>query len=220
MCNPFKIPSIAPIDYSPLTKHPPHKLPLFRKWRKKKKPFSGRLTGAKGAERSCWPLSLFDSNCFNFRTRDSRIRGADTSRTEIWNKGPRGSERRWSLPRPGPLWPCSFPLESRLLPWQHRYETPKSPERRPLERREMGETRRLLSVISRPLVLSFFDPPPCLFTLSIRCSKKSIWPSCRLLVCSASLLPFLSLSLSRARAARCSVCVMHRHNERRVSARG
>lgn len=92
----------------------------------------------------------------------------------------------------------SSSLESRLLPWQHRYETLKNPAK--AERREREENEKI------PLVFSAVSRYPSFFSflvcsasssLSIRCLKKSIRLSPRtrrLVPASSSLSSIRSLS--------------------------
>lgn len=113
---------------------------------------------------------------------------------EIWNKGTRPRAQHGVLlfllllACPSSLRLLSPPLESRLLPWQHRYKTPKRRDhRRPPEKRRDGRKRerlvRSLAHSSFHLALRVLLPssalsrqsPPHLPPLGlIRCLKKSI----------------------------------------------
>lgn len=127
--------------------------------------------------------------------RDVLILADIAGGTEIWNKGTR--PRNMSSSPLLPLFSLSFPLllsfraihllrvlfnsslESRLLPWQHRYGTLKTSPKATGQERDGG--KRKDSSPSRPLPASSRCPSSAISSPSsassvspIRCSKKSI----------------------------------------------
>jgi len=166
---------------------------------------------------------LLASNYYNFRTRvrDPRIRDYRPSRTEIWNKGPRGA-RLGTFLVPAPFGP--LPSLSNLGCYRGNTGTEDTEESRAKatgKKRERwgggGNEGTPLGLAPAALALSsslslLLLPVDQMFekiNMTLPAGSSSS-------LCCASLPPSLPLSLSLSLA-----CVMHRHNERkRVSARG